>query len=260
MSEDQSTSWGRVAAWYKDHLFGDDPTYHRTVILPNVLRLLDIKRDERILDIACGPGFFVREFVRQGARVTGADISAELLDLARAILAEEGAESSARAEFHAVPSHDLKFSPAGGMDAVTLITAVQNIEKVAETFRECARVLRPGGRLLIVMNHPCFRVPKNSSWGWDKDGQYRRVDAYLTEAKVKMQMHPGKDPGLTTVSFHRPLQFYFKALAKSGLCVATAEEWTSDRVSDSGPRAAAENRARKEIPLFLCLVAVKPGA
>jgi len=259
MAERKNTSWSGVAGWYKDHLFGDDPTYHRTVILPNLTRLLGIKKDVRVLDLACGPGFFTREFVRQGALVVGVDISEELLVMARQMLAEDGAGPAKRAEFHASPSHDLKFLADGQMDAITVVTAIQNIERVQDTFRECARVLRPGGRLFVVMNHPCFRVLKNSSWGWDKDVQYRRIDAYLTEAKVKVQAHPGKNPDQVTISFHRPLQYYFKSLAKAGLCVSAVEEWTSDRISDSGPRAPAENRARKEIPLFLCLVAVKHG-
>jgi len=56
-----------------------------------------------------------------------------------------------------------------------------------------------------------------------------------------------------TMSFHRPLQVYFKAFAKAGLCVTRLEEWASHKTSDSGPRKAAEDLARKEIPLFMCL-------
>ena len=70
-------------------------------------------------------------------------------------------------------------------------------------------------------------------------------------------MHPGITGSAKTVSFHRPLQYYFKALAKAGFVVEKLEEWTSMKVSDSGPRAKAENDARKEFPLFLYLGAKK---
>jgi SAM-dependent methyltransferase len=130
---------------------------------------------------------------------------------------------------------------------------------VGAVFQECSRVLKTGGRFFLVLNHPAFRVPKASSWGWDEKDrvQYRRIDAYLSEAKVPMQMHPGSKPGSYTLSFHRPLQFYMKALRKAGFLLESLEEWNSERKSEPGPRAKAEDKARKEIPLFLTLIAVK---
>jgi hypothetical protein len=79
----------------------------------------------------------------------------------------------------------------------------------------------------------------------------------MSEAKVTMDMHPGMIHSPQTLSFHRPLQTYFKQLAKFGLSVDRLEEWISHKKSDSGPRAEAENKARKEIPLFLYLRAKK---
>jgi hypothetical protein len=70
-------------------------------------------------------------------------------------------------------------------------------------------------------------------------------------------MHPGDKPSQYTTSFHRPLQYYFKAFNKAGFSVTLMEEWNSHKKSQTGPRAEAEDVARKEIPLFLCLVVVK---
>jgi hypothetical protein len=109
------------------------------------------------------------------------------------------------------------------------------------------------------MNHPAFRIPKQSSWGYDDtDGvQYRRVDQYIAESKSEIEMHPGMKDSPKTISFHRPLQYYMKLLGKTGFAVDRFEEWISHKDSDSGPRAKAENRARKEIPLFLYLRAIR---
>jgi hypothetical protein len=109
------------------------------------------------------------------------------------------------------------------------------------------------------MNHPAFRIPKRSSWGYEDktEVQFRRIDSYISESKEAIAMHPGIKDSPTTLSFHRPLQYYFKALAKAGFAVDRFEEWTSHKSSDSGPRAQAENRARKEIPLFLYMRASK---
>jgi hypothetical protein len=115
--------------------------------------------------------------------------------------------------------------------------------------------------IYVVLNHPAFRIPKASGWGWDEQAkiQYRRIDRYLSESKTEIDMHPGEKRGERTISFHRPLQYYVKALGKAGFSVAALEEWNSHKHSEPGPRAAAEDRARKEIPLFLCLVAKKNG-
>ena len=59
------------------------------------------------------------------------------------------------------------------------------------------------------------------------------------------------------MSFHRPLQYYFKMLAKEGFVVRRLEEWISHKESMAGPKKIAEDNARKEIPLFMMIEAVK---
>ena len=109
------------------------------------------------------------------------------------------------------------------------------------------------------MMHPCFRGPKETSWGWDQSAgvQFRRVDRYLIPRKNPIVTHPGSDPNHYTWTFHRPLGAYVKSLRQSGLLIDALEEWPSHKKSTSGPRAAAENRAREEIPMFLALRAVR---
>lgn len=249
----RTTSWGGVAEWYDRLLKASGDTYQAAVILPHVLRLLRISEGERVLDLACGQGFFSAAFAKAGADVIGADISPELVALAGR---NAGAALDAgRASFMVAPSNDLAPLGDGSMDKAVIILAIQNIADVRGTFAECRRVLARGGRLLVVMNHPAFRVPKGSGWGWDDGRRYRRVDRYLGESKTRIAMHPGDDPEAATVSFHRPLQAYVKALARSGFAVVDLEEWTSHKRSAPGPRAKEEDRSRKEIPLFLCIVA-----
>lgn len=245
------TSWGKVAQWY-DNLLKEEGTYQKDLILPNLLRLLDIKKDAVIFDLACGQGFFAREFYKKGASVIASDISKELVAIAKK-------NSPKEIKFAVASANDLSFLPANSIDKITLTMAIQNIGDVDGVLKECWRVLKPNGKLFIVMNHPAFRVPKESSWEYDEKNkiQYRRINSYLSESKVKIQMHPGDKPSEYTVSFHRPLQFYFKLLGKNNFCVSRLEEWNSNRKSQPGPRAAAENKSRKEIPLFIFIEAIK---
>jgi len=247
-------------------------TYQKTLILPNLLRLLEIKKGETILDLACGQGFFARAFANAGAKVIGVDVSRELIDLAKKHLTYSSTEVDASTEsrslssrqartiidYHISPAEDLSFLKNKTIDKTTLILALQNIENVHGVFKECSRVLKENGKLFIVLNHPVFRIPKESSWGWDgaRKIQYRRIDSYLTESKIKIQMHPGDNPKEITWSFHRPLQFYFKMLNKYGFYVSRLEEWNSLKKSEPGSRKLAEDKARKEIPMFLFIESV----
>jgi hypothetical protein len=139
------------------------------------------------------------------------------------------------------------------------VLAVQNIHPLQPMFEGVARALVAGGHLVIVMMHPCFRGAKETHWGWDEKTsvQYRRVDRYLTPRKTPIVTHPGRDPGQYTWTFHKPLELYVRHLRNAGLLIDALEEWTSHKTSQPGPRASAENQARKEIPMFLAIRAMK---
>ena len=246
------SSWGKVAPWYDTLLESGIDTYQTQVILPNLLRVLALRPGEKVIDIACGQGFFTRAFREAGATTVGADISKELIALARK-------QSPREMSFYVAPAHELRFAADEVYDTALLVLAIQNIEEIDATFREVRRVLAPGGRLVLVLNHPTFRVLKHSSWGYDEnaDIQYRRIERYLSGEKVFIDMHPGKKDSVQTISYHRSLQDISKSLRKNGFAIARLEEWISHRVSGAGPRQKAEDTARKEIPLFMMLETVK---
>lgn len=246
----KDTSWGKVTQWY-DELLGNEDTYQSKVILPNLMRVLDLKPGERVLDIGCGQGFFARACQAAGAEVVGADISKELITLA--------SKESRNISYHVSPSHSLPFAADGSFDTALLVLALQNIADMDGTFAEATRVLKPRGRMVLVLNHPAFRVPKHSDWQYDEKEmvQYRRVGRYLSGEKVMIEMHPGERKSEHTVSYHRSLQDISKSLRKHGFATLRMEEWISHKKSESGPRQAAEDAARKEIPLFMLLEAVQ---
>lgn len=245
-----SASWGEVASWYDKHLNEAD-TYHEKVILPNLIRLIDAEAGDKILDLACGQGFFARALKKTGAHVEGIDIAPELISIAKA--------ETEDIPYHIGSAAKLTMFENETFTKALISLSIQNIEQIDKVIAEAARVLKKGGQLHIVMNHPAFRIPKQSAWGYDdqKKVQFRRVDQYLSQSSTAIDMHPGFSDAPQTISFHRPLQYYFKAFIKSGFAVMRLEEWISHKASDSGPRAKAENDARKEIPLFLYLLIVK---
>lgn len=243
--QQNSTSWGNVASWYDEYL-GSPDSYQEKVVLPNLLRIISPKKGEKILDLACGQGYFSGKLAEVGAKVTGADISSELITKAKTHFRD--------IEFKVAPANALPFSDAS-FETVVCVLAMQNIAGLDQAFAECKRVLKKGGRLVMVLNHPTFRIPQASDWSYDEKLQMqgRVIYKYLSESKNKIDMHPGAEKKTFTISFHRPLQVFVKMLAKNNFVITRLEEWISHKKSSPGGRAKAEDEARKEIPLFMCI-------
>ena len=252
------SAWEAQAGWYDKHqgVKGDD--FYTTLILPAVLRLLDAQAGSRVLDVCCGQGVLGRALAELAVKTVGVDASPALVTAA--------ASRAGNLERHLVgDARDLgKVLSAAGetvpFDAAATVMALQDLDPVAPVLAGMAAALKPGARAAIVLTHPCFRIPRRSSWGFDDDAglQYRRIDGYMSPLAAPIRTHPGMpaDPSRTT-SWHRPISHYLNACGAAGLAVVKAEELCSHRRGTKGPRFGAEDRAAKEFPLFLALGLVR---
>jgi SAM-dependent methyltransferase len=247
--------WDPVAAWY-DKLVGDGGSdYHRQVILPATIRLLEPRAGESIIDVCCGQGVLVKPLLDANiGRFTGVDASPQLIQAAKARHGADRRVSLVVADACAPgPWAD------GSQDAATCLMAVHDVADPVALFANLARSLKPGGRAVIVFMHPCFRIPRKTHWGWDADQkiQYRRLDAYGSPLEIPITTHPGKKSGEQTTFHHRPLAELLTAIGRGGLAVTACDELYSHRRSQAGPFSKAEHRAAQEFPLFIALKAVR---
>src|SRR5262249_41612411 len=143
---------------------------------------------------------------QRGAEVTGIDAAEPLITAAR----QRGPDNI---RYQVGDARALSSLAPNSFDAAACVLALQNIHPLAPVFRAVARVLVPGGKFVAVVMHPCFRGPKETSWGWDESAavQYRRVDRYLIPRKSPIVTHPGKKTGEYTWTFHEPLEAYVRA-------------------------------------------------
>jgi ubiquinone/menaquinone biosynthesis C-methylase UbiE len=241
-----NTSWGSVAGWY-NNVVNDTDSYQTKVILPNILRLVAPEKDKKILDVACGQGYFSHALSTNGAKITGVDISPELINIAKK-------HAGHNEEFHVASAEDMSKFKENQFDIAISILAIQNIERMGDVFKEISRLVKKDGKFFIVLNHPAFRIPGKSSWEIDQKNsvQYRRVDEYISESRKEIGIEKE-----VTISFHRPIQAYSKSLANSGFAILRIEEWMSHKESEKGPHKSMEDKARREIPLFMCLECLK---
>ncbi len=250
----KTTSWGKVGEWYDDYVENPE-SYQAKVIEPNLVRILGDINQKNVLDIGCGQGYFSRLLAEMGANVTGLDISPELIEKAKE--RSQVFPKNNPIKYIVSPADDLSSVNEKSQDIVISVLAMQNIKELDKVFSEIKRVIKINGRFIFVLNHPAFRVPQDSDWYFDEASkkQGRVVTRYLSEATVKIDMHPGSQQKTFTYSFHRPLQIFVKWLSKNNMAVTRLEEWISHKSSAEGPRKVSEDKARKEVPLFMCIEA-----
>src|SRR5258706_187881 len=110
----KDTSWGgeSVVGYYQQH-----------VILPHLTRLVAPKKGEHIVDLGCGEGYFTKKFAHDGAKVTGVDISKELIAKAKE-------SKNSNEEYYVGSAENLKHITDHVADKVTIILAIQNMNNV----------------------------------------------------------------------------------------------------------------------------------
>jgi len=250
----QDTSWENSSSWYDKIVGAKGHYYHQQVIIPGVLKLLEgeKKPQAHLLDLACGQGVLARHLPK-AMRYFGVDGSSALIHSAK----QYNLKTSHQFVVHDL-SHPLDL-PSKDFTHATCILAVQNLHDPLPLFRTAHAHMRQGAPFIIVLNHPCFRIPRQSGWGVDeqKKLQYRRVDRYMTELKIPIQVQPSRNEASEeTWSFHHPLSYFTQQLRAAGFILSHIEEWCSDKKS-VGKTATMENRSRQEFPLFMTLVALK---
>lgn len=249
----QSTSWEPVEKWYNEAVGEEGHYYHQHIVMPGVLKLLDLasSASPSILDLACGQGILARHISK--GHYYGIDIAPALIKAARNY--DPNQENEYQVGDIAKPFNLKKkdFTHAA------FILAAQNIENPLIAFKNAFAHLQSNGKFILVINHPCFRIPRQSSWKIDPEQkiQFRRIDRYFSPMKIPIQMQPSKGKkSIQTLSFHYPLSSYFQWMQKAGFVIETIEEWCSDKRS-TGKFAKMENRSREEFPLFLAISAKK---
>ena len=124
--------------------------------------LQELKGVEDVLSIGCGPAIIERALSEYGFNVTGLDISKEALD---------NAADSIRT---VVGSAENMNFPDSCFDAVIFVASLQFIEKYQEAVKQTARVLRSGGRLLVLLLNPKSEFFKETT---------KNSDSYINRIK-----------------------------------------------------------------------------
>jgi SAM-dependent methyltransferase len=204
---DEPDDWEAHAGWWIEHFTaGADPEYVEQ-ILP--LAAAELAGARHVLDVGCGEGQVARLAAGGGALVTGIDAARNQLIVA---IERAGGPRYLQASATALPVAD------AAVDAVVACLVFEHIEALDRAMAEVARVLAPGGRFCLFLNHPILQAPGS---GWIDDHtvvppeRYWRLGPYLVESVTDELVE--RDVRIRFV--HRPLARYVNAAAGHGMFV-----------------------------------------
>jgi SAM-dependent methyltransferase len=213
-----------AAAWIAAQGDGGDFT-RRYVTDPVMLASIRARGVGRALDIGCGEGRFCRMMRAEGIAAIGIDPTAEFI--------AEACRRDPAGDYRVGRAEALDFAD-GAFDLVVSYLALIDIPDVAAAITEMARVLAPGGTLLIV-NLASFATAC-ADRGWVKDWRGAKlhfpVDHYLEERAVTVAWG-----GIRVINRHRPLSTYMGLLLGQGLRLT---QFVEPRPIGGDPRQAAD--------------------
>jgi SAM-dependent methyltransferase len=233
-----------VALWWQEGFTQGADTEYEQQILP--MLGAHLAGSTRVLDLGCGEG----QVGRLAAGLPGVDVvvgADPTWAQIREAAARRGGLTAIRAEAASLPFKRDSF------DAVVACLVFEHVEALDEAIAEVGRVLEPGGRFLLLINHPLLQTPGS---GWIDDTileeQYWRIGPYLVEDSTLEEV----DKDIWIPFIHRPLSRYVNAMAGSGMFLTRMEEPAPPPGFLS---RAEEYRDAATIPRLLVLRAEKLG-
>lgn len=225
------TRFERFARTYTDEAlisgWSSEGLRRRLALFELILSTLSLRESSSVLDLGCGAGTYVRRLVRLGHRVVGLDYSLPSLKRARA------ADLAGKGRYVAGDAYALPVVTAS-MDLVVSIGVLQALARPRAAIAEMARVLRPGGFLVVeFLNARClpgrvrralhrFRgLPERvrtyqpeCARGWVRDYGLQLV------AEVPLYLPPRRLPRLAVLLDSRPVAWVLRALPGATTLVA----------------------------------------
>lgn len=205
--------WNDAAESWADFVRKGKDYYRNGLNNPAAFELIGGVRGFSVLDLACGEGYNTRILARKGAKATGVDFSEKMIRFAK----QEEEKEKLGICYKVMDAADLSEYPNDHFDLVTCFMSLQDIRSFKKAISELARVLKPNGRFVFSILHPCsekIRLNKHRRKKISATDRYFGAMEYTIEWNMERLTK-----NFRTTSFHRTLTDYFDALYRSNLSV-----------------------------------------
>jgi len=245
-------AWDMNARFW-DERMADGNDFFISLIWPSVEKLLSPQPGEKFLDIACGNGLTSRRLAHAGAAVVAFDFSEEMIRVART------RPSDGQIDYRVVDATDEDALRALGtrtFDGALCNMALMDVADIRPLMNAVASLLRPGGRFVFSLLHPCFNNPSTVQMGelQDREGVFVttysvKVSRYLTpytQVGLAMRGQPVPHP-----YFHRPLGMLLQEMFDAGFVLDALEERAFSPETSGGSAPFSWGGQFSEIPPVL---------
>lgn len=232
--ESNEVAWETRQAWEANAAFWDDymgeagNDFVNLLVWPRTARLLALEPEEQVLDVACGNGLYALKLAGLGGRVVGFDFSAELIARAK----NRSTNLADRVSYHIIDATDLEALLSLGerrFDAAVCNMALFDMSDINPLAKGLRRLLRPGGRFIFSVMHPCFNglystfVTESFDDGTNMVSRFfLKLSGYLTPFTARgVALRDQPQPQLY---FHRPLHVLLEPFLAAGFVLDALEE------------------------------------
>ncbi|MDD2200225.1 MAG: class I SAM-dependent methyltransferase [Eubacteriales bacterium] len=214
-----NAQWEAIADDYDVRVGDDGNSFHRNLIRPATLRLLDPQPDERILDVACGNGVFSRYLAGLGVNVTAFDYSPKMIDFAK----ERCVAFARHISFSVADATDYNQLIALGagqpFDKIVSNMAVMGLPDIQPLFRAAYEMMKPDGVFVFSATHPCFQTPGRD---FTEDGTGLITYDYIEPQRYSYQILADNEK--SAYHWHRSLQDLLGICFSTGFMMDGLEE------------------------------------
>lgn len=227
-TEESKQRWETNADFWDERMGEHSNRFHREIIRPCTEELLDVKKGDKILDIACGNGNFSKRLVELGAQVTAFDYSANLIENAK----KRCSNYLDSIEFKVVDAtkyDELIELGQECFDKAVANMALMDISDINPLFKAVYKLLNPNGTFVFSIMHPCFQSPKVRNIIETEDLGYKvetrsavQIFNYITPQCYEGNAISGQP--VSQLYYHRPLSILLEQSFKAGFVVSGIKE------------------------------------
>ncbi len=227
MNEEVRRIWEQKAAFW-DERMAEGNLFHRVLVGPATERLLAVRPGEAVLDVACGNGQVARRLAELGAHVVAVDFSETFVERARA-RTKERAERIEYGVADATSREQLLALGRQRFDAAVCSMALMDMSDIGVLATTLPDLLRPGGRFVFSIQHPCFNSNGTAIVGERGQVEDQIVSKYAMKVSRYLTLPPGKGVGMPGEPvphyyFHRPLNRLLAEFFSAGFVLDGLEE------------------------------------
>lgn len=238
-------NWDIVADSYHSLVGDKGDFHHQTFLNPVVFKFLGQIKGKKIVDLACGQGYFSCLLAKKGAIVTGIDMSKKLINLAK-----DNASKRDTVKYFVSDSAKMKQISNSSQDIIVSNMALHDIKNINGTIAECQRILKKTGTLIFSIPHPLRNL---GTKGRDKIGYFWKMRHYGVNRIVPNKLYA--EQGI--VAYHRSLDYYLNLLIAHGFIVVGFREIYTTTNQPNRMKDQKYLEFKQEIPSFVIIKGVR---